>query len=239
MHVTAFSEEWPWLRYDYLLQTAKWPYKNFFHFVRSERCISGDAMEHPNMLYEDPRTLTAHGVIPYTPLPDCLVPYIREAGFGGPLQMRPFDYDMLLVSALVERWRPETQSFHLPWGHGLSSRTPHERRPDQRVCAGFSELVRDRDLGNGPGISGRSSPGRRGKELRWGEAELAEASREEIIRFRLCPATTPAGQPKNMLTGGRLPVVVGSCPRIACCKIPEERSFRMMCPQLPLRRGIR
>ncbi|MED6128334.1 hypothetical protein PIB30_096737 [Stylosanthes scabra] len=33
-----------------------------------------------------------------------------------------------------------------------------------------------------------------------------------------------------MLTGGCLPVVVGSCPRIACCKILEANSCRMMCP---------
>ncbi|MED6173208.1 hypothetical protein PIB30_057096 [Stylosanthes scabra] len=132
------------------------------------------------------------------PPPDCFVSYIREAGFGGPLEMRPFDYDMPLVSALVERWRPETHSFHLTWeecmimlqvlmlvvckvrnhlrGRGLSSRTSNGRRPDQRVRAGFRELVWDRDLGDSPGISGRTSPDRRGEELRWGEAELAEAA---------------------------------------------------------------
>ncbi|MED6212518.1 hypothetical protein PIB30_084167 [Stylosanthes scabra] len=66
------------------------------------------------------------------PPPDCLVPYIREAGFGGPLQMRPFDYDMPLVSALGP--------------------------------------------GDGPGISGRASLDRRGEELCWGEADLAEAA---------------------------------------------------------------
>ncbi|MED6194638.1 hypothetical protein PIB30_030380 [Stylosanthes scabra] len=64
--------------------------------------------------FQDPQTLTARGVILNMPLPDCLVPYIREVGFGGPLQMRPFDYDMPLVFALVERWRPKTHSFHLP-----------------------------------------------------------------------------------------------------------------------------
>ncbi|MED6210912.1 hypothetical protein PIB30_068550 [Stylosanthes scabra] len=61
-------------------------------------------------------------------------------------------------------------------GRGIPSRTPHGWRPDQRVCAGLSNVVRDRDLGHGPGISGRSSPDRREEELRRGEAELAEAS---------------------------------------------------------------
>ncbi|MED6201294.1 hypothetical protein PIB30_093480 [Stylosanthes scabra] len=132
---------------------------------------------------KDPQKLTARGVVLTMPPPDCLVPYIREAGFGGPLQMRPFDYDMTLVSALVERWRPETQfpfamggvHDHVA-GRGLSSRTSHGRRPDQRVRAGLPGLVRGRDLGHGLGISGRTSPSKRGEELRWGEAELAKAA---------------------------------------------------------------
>ncbi|MED6189324.1 hypothetical protein PIB30_094862, partial [Stylosanthes scabra] len=48
------------------------------------------------------------------------------------------------------------------------------------------------------------------------------------IRFRSCPPTTPVGQPRNMLIGGWLPVIVGSCPRIACCKILEALSCRMI-----------
>ncbi|MED6148413.1 hypothetical protein PIB30_052971 [Stylosanthes scabra] len=70
--------------------------------------------------FQDPRTLTPHGVVPNMPPLDCMVPYIRGAGFGGPLEMRAFDYDMSLVSALVERWRPETHSFHLPMGSARS-----------------------------------------------------------------------------------------------------------------------
>ncbi|MED6115806.1 hypothetical protein PIB30_094296, partial [Stylosanthes scabra] len=66
--------------------------------------------------FKNPRTLTPRGLVPNMPPPNCLVLYIREAGFGGPLEMRAFDYDMPLVSALVERWRPKTHSFHLPWG---------------------------------------------------------------------------------------------------------------------------
>ncbi|MED6198373.1 hypothetical protein PIB30_065758 [Stylosanthes scabra] len=114
MYVAVFSEEWPWLRYDYLLQTANGRIKNCFPFARSEKCIFGDAMEHRNVMYEESRTLTPRGVVPTMPSSDCLIPYIREIGFGDPLEMCPFDYDMPLVSALVERWRPETHSFHLP-----------------------------------------------------------------------------------------------------------------------------
>ncbi|MED6138098.1 hypothetical protein PIB30_071108 [Stylosanthes scabra] len=111
-----------------------------------KRCISGDAMEHPNILYEDPRTLMARGVVPYTPPLDCLVPYIREAGFG--------------------------------------------------------ELVRDRDLGNGLGISGRASLGRRGEELCWGEDELAEGSSADDSGGRRpvgCPAPIIVGFYRSVL----------------------------------------
>ncbi|MED6139669.1 hypothetical protein PIB30_086003, partial [Stylosanthes scabra] len=57
-----------------------------------------------------PRMLTPRGVLPNFQPPECLVEYIHEAGFGGPLQMSGFDYDMPLLSTLVERWRPETHS---------------------------------------------------------------------------------------------------------------------------------
>ncbi|MED6128594.1 hypothetical protein PIB30_099411, partial [Stylosanthes scabra] len=70
--------------------------------------------------FQDQQTLAPRGIVPTMPPPACLVPYIHEAGFDGPLQMRSFDYDMPLVSALVERWRPKTHSFHLPWGSARS-----------------------------------------------------------------------------------------------------------------------
>ncbi|MED6172183.1 hypothetical protein PIB30_047722 [Stylosanthes scabra] len=66
--------------------------------------------------FETPRKLTLRGVVPNLSPPDVLIPYIREVDFGGPLEMRSFDYDMSLLSAVVEKWRPETHSFHLAWG---------------------------------------------------------------------------------------------------------------------------
>ncbi|MED6163873.1 hypothetical protein PIB30_084217 [Stylosanthes scabra] len=53
--------------------------------------------------FQTPWMLTPCGVVPSMPPPECLVPYIREAGFGGSLEMRAFDYDMSLLYALVER----------------------------------------------------------------------------------------------------------------------------------------
>ncbi|XP_075633379.1 serine/threonine-protein phosphatase 7 long form homolog [Castanea sativa] len=42
--------------------------------------------------------------------------YITDAGLDGLLQVPHMDLDHALITALVERWRPETHSFHLPHG---------------------------------------------------------------------------------------------------------------------------
>ncbi|KAK5784760.1 hypothetical protein PVK06_039290 [Gossypium arboreum] len=50
-------------------------------------------------------------------LPDeRLIPYLELAGFGSAALFRTFDLRYDLISALVERWRPETHTFHLPCG---------------------------------------------------------------------------------------------------------------------------
>ncbi|MED6158276.1 hypothetical protein PIB30_031234 [Stylosanthes scabra] len=114
--------------------------------------------------FEDPRTLAPQGIVPTMPPPDCLVPYIHEAGFGGPLQMQPFDYDMPLVSALVERWM---------W-------------PIISDCA--QTVTRSAGACGTSGCGMGQTPGRwlrnvwanvprlEGEELCWGEDDLAEAA---------------------------------------------------------------
>ena len=42
--------------------------------------------------------------------------YINEAGFEGLFKVPNLEVDHALITALVERWRPETHTFHLPHG---------------------------------------------------------------------------------------------------------------------------
>ncbi|RYR63749.1 hypothetical protein Ahy_A04g021510 [Arachis hypogaea] len=48
--------------------------------------------------------------------PEVLLPFLKEAGFGDAIQLKDFIFDNTLISAFVERWRPETHTFHLSWG---------------------------------------------------------------------------------------------------------------------------
>ncbi|MED6206256.1 hypothetical protein PIB30_024983 [Stylosanthes scabra] len=44
------------------------------------------------------------------PVPEQLMSFMEEAGFGQAIQLRDFTFDAPLVSAFVERWRPETHT---------------------------------------------------------------------------------------------------------------------------------
>src|ERR1044072_56148 len=49
-------------------------------------------------------------------IPWQIIPYLREAGFFEVAMMNNIPSHAMLISALVERWRPETHTFHLPVG---------------------------------------------------------------------------------------------------------------------------
>ncbi|KAK9998527.1 hypothetical protein SO802_018130 [Lithocarpus litseifolius] len=50
--------------------------------------------------------------------------YITDAGLDGLLRVPNIDIDHALITALVERWRPKTHTFHLP--HGEMTITLHD-----------------------------------------------------------------------------------------------------------------
>ncbi|KAK1387494.1 serine/threonine-protein phosphatase 7 long form-like [Heracleum sosnowskyi] len=52
----------------------------------------------------------------YTPVHPKMVPYLRDIHFDGVARLTGIHIDWSLATALVERWRPETHTFHLPTG---------------------------------------------------------------------------------------------------------------------------
>jgi len=51
--------------------------------------------------------------VPEVELDPRITTYIVDAGLEGLLWVLNIDLDHALITALVERWRPETHSFHL------------------------------------------------------------------------------------------------------------------------------
>lgn len=43
-------------------------------------------------------------------------PYLVRLGLYQVAMMGDVDLDMSLITSLVERWRPETSTFHMPFG---------------------------------------------------------------------------------------------------------------------------
>ncbi|MED6159941.1 hypothetical protein PIB30_046901 [Stylosanthes scabra] len=87
--------------------------------------------------------------------PQSIVQYVRDAGFGGLLDMRDFDTDSGLLSAFVERWRPEThvssavrggddhiRMLHTTWVYGRTMSL-------LGVCEGLPAVVWEIDVADG------------------------------------------------------------------------------------------
>ena len=45
-----------------------------------------------------------------------IIPYLIRAGFYGVYRVGRIQYDHALLTAMLERWRQETHTFHLPIG---------------------------------------------------------------------------------------------------------------------------
>ncbi|MED6112169.1 hypothetical protein PIB30_059275 [Stylosanthes scabra] len=72
------------------------------------------AGEGPHKMRQRERVLLPRRCALLMPPPPALLQYIRQAGFEHAVQLRDFCFDAALLSAFVERWRPETHTFHLP-----------------------------------------------------------------------------------------------------------------------------
>ena len=80
-----------------------------------------------------------------------LIPYLELARFGSAALIRTFDLRYDLISALVERWRPETHTFHLLCGEctvTLEDVALHFGLPiDGNVITGVSAIAEPAALG--------------------------------------------------------------------------------------------
>ncbi|KAF7813805.1 serine/threonine-protein phosphatase 7 long form-like protein [Senna tora] len=74
----------------------------------SERIWNGD----DNRVLRSRRSCAVDDGLP----PPCIVPYLIQAGFYGVSRVGHFEYVRPLIRALVERWCPETHTFHFPQG---------------------------------------------------------------------------------------------------------------------------
>ena len=52
----------------------------------------------------------------YEQIDERIIPYLRSSGFYEISQIGMIELDCDLITALVERWRPETHTFHLKIG---------------------------------------------------------------------------------------------------------------------------
>ena len=69
---------------------------------------------------EEDRKLHISRVVPIyqgeEEIPEQIFPFLRQSGFYWIMKMRYLKINVSLISALIERWRPETHTFHMRCG---------------------------------------------------------------------------------------------------------------------------
>ena len=66
---------------------------------------------------EEDRKLHMRRVVPMyqgqEEIPEEIIPLLRQSSFHWIMKMRYLKINVALISALIERWRPETHTFHM------------------------------------------------------------------------------------------------------------------------------
>ena len=80
-------------------------------FLQTKHCSEAVWHDLPERVLQIRRTTTIGHATPTDPR---LLGYLEQAGFLGVAKLAFIQVDWHLISALVERWRPETHTFHFP-----------------------------------------------------------------------------------------------------------------------------
>ncbi|RYR14834.1 hypothetical protein Ahy_B04g071538 [Arachis hypogaea] len=119
--------------------------------------------------------------------PEQIRPYLRRAGFEYVAYMVEFEHDWPLASALIERWRLESHTFHLPCGemtitlqdvaYQLGLRIDGDPHHLGRTIKEFCEQL----LGVVPGPDDRQSHTKWTVKLTW--FQNTDATEERLMRY--------------------------------------------------------
>ncbi|KAF7826449.1 Beta-fructofuranosidase, cell wall isozyme [Senna tora] len=106
------------LEMDFQRQTARHirpdPEDSSLLYLEDRHISEAVWQQHPNRVFRPRRHRALELLNP--PPPVQVMKLLQRTGFYGVARVGYIQYDHVLISALVERWRPETHSFHMPMG---------------------------------------------------------------------------------------------------------------------------